>query len=155
MNAAAARVAEAKDLTEMSRGVAAVARTCGDCHATLGGPTIIVSEVTMDAPGVLPRMLRHQWAAARLWDGLGGPSQDAWRGGARVLMDAPLEPEGLTPDRSPAPAIGTLASSVHQLGRKARVVESGVDRAAVYADLIATCSACHSRLGGGPPEGRR
>ena len=151
MNAAAARVAAAKDVPEMSRNVAAVARTCGDCHATLGGPVLPVGEPPEPGSGVAARMMRHQWAAARLWDGLVAPSQEAWRAGARVLADAPLEPETLTPGKSPAPAIGTLARSVHDLGQKAKVVTSGVDRAAVYGELLATCSACHLRLGGGPP----
>lgn len=152
MNAAAATIVDAKNLAEASHGLAAVARTCGDCHATLGGPGPVVGEPPGEGSGVGPRMQRHQWAAARLWEGLAAPSEDAWKAGARVLADAPLEPEVLTPGKSPAPAIGVLASSVHEIGRKARVVKATVDRGAVYAELMATCSACHNRLGGGPPE---
>jgi hypothetical protein len=156
MNVAASRVAGAKDLAESSRALSAVARTCGDCHATLGGPHLVVDEPPENAPGpVVPRMQRHQWAAARLWDGLVGPSNRSWRAGATVLMDAPLEPEILTPGRSPVPAIGALASSVHDLGRKARVVEAPADRGAIFGELMSTCSACHQRLGGGPPEEKR
>jgi len=154
MNTAAATVVNAKDLTEASRGLAAVARTCGDCHATLGGPGPVVGEPPAEGSGVGPRMTRHQWAAARLWDGLVAPSEDAWKAGARVLIDAPLVPEALTPGKSPAPAIADLSSSVHELGRKARVVDAAIDRGAVYAELMATCSACHLRLGGGPPEAK-
>jgi mono/diheme cytochrome c family protein len=156
MNAAASRVAAAKDLAETCRELAGVARTCGDCHATLGGPghVHVVDEPPDDAPGVVPRMKRHEWGAARLWDGLIAPSNHTWKQGARVLMDAPLEPEALTPGKSPVPAIGTLATSVHDLGRKARVVEAPADRAAIFAELMTTCSACHQRLGGGPPARR-
>lgn len=155
MNAAAARVVEAKELPEFARGVAAVARTCGDCHAMLGGPGLPVGEAPEPASDVAGRMRRHQWAADRLWDGLVAPSRESWRAGARVLSDAPLEPETLTPGKSPAPEIGRLAASVHEIGRKASTVESGVDRAAVYAELVETCSACHHRLGGGPSQKRR
>lgn len=73
-----------------------LARTCGDCHATLVGP-----------------------------------SNDAWRAGGPVL------------------AVESLAQSVQTLGRKAAVVETPVDRAAVYGELMATCATCHSWLGGG------
>jgi mono/diheme cytochrome c family protein len=154
MNAAAARVAEAKDVAEASRGLAGVARTCGNCHTTLGGPGPVVGEAPHESVEVVPRMQRHQWAAARLWDGLVVPSEDAWKAGARVLADAPLEPELLTPGKSPVPAIGTLARSVQELARKASVAEA-LDRDAIYGELVSTCSACHLRLGGGPPEMRR
>lgn len=154
MNAAAARVAQAKDLAEASRGLAGVARTCGNCHAMLGGPGPIVGEAPAEASGVVPRMKRHQWAVARLWDGLVVPSDDAWRAGARVLADAPLEPELLTPGKSPVPKVGTLARSVQELARKAAVVESEVDRGAVYGELMSTCSTCHQWLGGGSPAAR-
>jgi cytochrome c553 len=152
MNAAAARVADAGDLADASRDLAGLAKTCGDCHATLGGPQTVVGEVPERVPGDVPRMRRHQWAAERLWDGLVGPSARAWRTGARVLLEAPLEPEVMIPNKSPGPAIGPLASSVHELGRKARVVEAAGDRVAIYGELLVTCSACHQRLGGGPAE---
>jgi len=150
MNAAAERVAKATDLTEASRSLAALASTCGDCHATLGGPATVVGEPPDDDLGVLPRMKRHEWAVARLWAGLVGPSDLSWKAGARVLADAPLQPEELTPGRSPAPAIGELATSVRDLAANARVTKSAVDRAAVFAELMTTCAACHQRLGGGP-----
>lgn len=154
MNTAAARVAEARDLPAASRGLSAVARTCGGCHATLGGPGPIVGEPPGEGSGVGPRMKRHQWAAARLWDGLVVPSDDAWRAGARVLADAPLEPELLTPGKTPVPKVGTLARSVHELAHKASEAESAVDRGKVYGELMSTCSACHEWLGGGPPPSR-
>jgi len=155
MNAAAQTVADAKDLTGASVGLAAVARACGDCHASLGGPGPVVGDPPGEGSGVGIRMARHQWAAARLWDGLAVPSEDAWKAGARVLTDAPLEPDTLTPGKSPAPAIGGLASAVHDLGRRARAVETAVDRGAVFGELMATCGACHNRLGGGPTEAKR
>lgn len=157
MNAAATKVAQARDLGDASRELAALARTCGDCHATLGGgPRLTLTEAPEPEPGVAPRMARHRWAADHLWQGLVMPSDRAWRMGARVLTDAPLEPELLTPGKSPVPAIGTLSTSVHELGRKASVVQAQLDRSVVYGELMATCSACHARLEGGPGDaGRR
>lgn len=53
------------------------------------------------------------------------------------------------------PAIDTLAGSVHELGRKASAPEGSADRAIVYGELMATCAACHDRLGGGTPAARQ
>lgn len=152
MNAAAAQVADARDLAGASRDLGAVAQTCGDCHATLGGPSVVVGEPPAEGSGVAFRMKRHQWAATRLWDGLVVPSDDAWKAGAHVLADAPLEPEVMTPGRSPVPAIGSLVVSVRELARKASAAETAVDRSAVYGELMATCAGCHERVGGGPSE---
>jgi mono/diheme cytochrome c family protein len=150
MNAAAARVAGAGDIGEASHELAALASTCGDCHATLGGPATVVGEPPDDDFAVLPRMKRHEWAVTRLWEGLVGPSDLSWKAGARVLVDAPLEPEQLTPGMSPAPAIGKLARSVHELAANAKVAKAPVDRIAVFGELMTTCASCHQRLGGGP-----
>jgi hypothetical protein len=150
MNAAAERVAHAADLPEASRGLGALATTCGDCHSTLGGPATVAGEPPDDSFDVLPRMKRHEWAAARLWAGLVGPSDLSWKAGVRVLSDSPLEPDQLTPGRSAAPAIGELATKVHDLASSAAVTKSMVDRAAVFGELMLTCAACHQRLGGGP-----
>lgn len=151
MNASAARIVEAKDIGEASRGLAGLARTCGDCHAMLGGPAAVVGEAPEEAATGPLRMKRHQWAAARLWEGLVVPSEDAWRAGARVLQDAPLAPEPLAVQgKVPVAAVATLAQSVHALGRKASVVDAPVDRGAVYGELMATCASCHGLLGVGP-----
>jgi mono/diheme cytochrome c family protein len=155
MNAAAARVAEAKDLADASRGLSAVARTCGECHATLGGPPgPVVGEPPSEASGVLPRMRRHEWAAARLWDGLVVPSDDAWRAGAHVLAGAPLEPEALTPGKTRVPKIDSMVRSVRDVAQKASVAKSTADRVEVYGELMSTCSDCHGWRGGGPPAAR-
>ncbi len=150
MNAAAARVAGARDVAGASNGLAALARTCGDCHATLGGPVDTTGEPPPEGADVALRMKRHDWAATRLWEGLVVPSDRAWRAGARVLQDAPLKPETLTPGKTPVIAVDALAESVHALGRKASVVASPTDRGAVYGELMATCGSCHELLAGGP-----
>lgn len=134
MNAAAARLAEATDIGAASQALGALARTCGDCHATLGGPAAPIGEAPeAEDGGVTLRMKRHRWAEARLWDGLVVPSDRAWRAGAHALADAPL-----------VPAADVLAQSVHALGRKAIVVGARVDRGAVYGELMATCASCHA-----------
>ena len=155
MSTAAQRALSAKDLYEGSRAVAAVAQTCGGCHVAFGGPRVSVADASSGEPAVGPHMERHQWAAARLWEGLAGPSDEAWKKGARVLTDAPLEPERLTPGKSPVPAVGRLATSVHDLGRKAASLDETAARVELYGELLDTCASCHQRLGGGPRGAKR
>jgi mono/diheme cytochrome c family protein len=150
MNAAAGRVAAATDIGEAGRRVAAVAETCGGCHSALGVGAPTVEPAPAEASGVVPRMRRHEWAATRLWEGLVYPSNDAWTMGARVLADAPLEPESLTPGKTPVRKIDDMTRAVHELGKRASTLTSTKDRATAYAELLASCASCHQWLGGGP-----
>ena len=149
LNAAARAESTTADVLAASRGLSAVARTCGSCHQSLG-PVAIVGDLVPDDGGVIPRMKRHEWAATKLWVGLVVPSDAAWEAGAALLAEAPLAPELLTPDKSPAPRVVALVQSVHDLAVRASRAKSTEDRVDVYADLVATCSGCHEWLGGGP-----
>lgn len=151
MNVAAGRVVDAKNITEASRRTAVLAEACGSCHAALGGGAPAVASPPAEASGVVPRMRRHEWAAARLWDGLVVPSSDAWLAGARVLADAPLEPEALTPGMTPVKKIDDMTREVHELGKKAAGMTTPQERASAYAEVLASCAGCHQWLGGGPP----
>ena len=150
MRVAAASVADATNIAEASIGLGAVARTCGDCHAQLGGPRPVVAALPDPGPDVSSRMKRHGWAVARMWDGLVVPSTAAWKAGARVLSDAPLQPVLITPDQSAAAEIVKFQATVHDLAEKAYAAGSGSERSAIYGGLMTTCSDCHVRLGGGP-----
>jgi len=109
----------------------------------------MVAALPDEGDGIGPRMHRHQRAVARMWDGLVVPSDAAWKVGARVLADAPMEPE-----RS-VETMATLAASVHQLAVKAHTLTTGEERSLLYGELITTCATCHSqstatvRSGGG------
>lgn len=147
MNVAAARVASARDLPETSRAAGTLARTCSDCHSTLGGPGMIAGEPDDDAVTALPPPKRHAWATARLWSGLVAPSHLAWMSGARVLADAPLVPESRSDGAPLAPAAVTeLATSVHALAESAQTSNSAADRERIMGELLATCAACHAQL---------
>jgi hypothetical protein len=148
MMVAARRARAAQDVRSAAQAVAALAESCGACHAAYGGLYTVNAEAPPDALGVEPRMRRHGWAAARLWEGLAAPSRDAWRTGARVLADAPLEPVQLAPDPRPADG-GALAASVHELGSTALMLDDAAARAALYGELMTTCARCHGRRAGG------
>lgn len=150
VNAAAAQVAQSSDLDSAAHATALLAKACGDCHAALGGPKPTAGESMAQASGVRPTMLRHQWAAIRLWEGLVVPSDDAWKTGAHTLSDQALAAELLTPGKTPVPKVGQLVESVRDFGRKGEAAESADARADIYGKMLGTCASCHAWLGGGP-----
>lgn len=144
MNLAARRAGDARTLGQATAAVADVAATCGACHG-VHGVTLAPSapdalSETIDAEG---HMQRHHWAAAKLWDGLVRPSWEDWKTGADALSEAPLFPEHLTAGGA-GPETAPLIAALHDAGRRALSVEAE-GRAAVFADVIATCAGCHSR----------
>jgi cytochrome c553 len=146
---AAQRVAGAQDMHDAAHRFAFLAERCGECHARIGGPVSGPSMPPPPAVGIVPRMHRHQWGAARLWEGLVAPSDEAWTSGARVLTDAPLGDDTL-PGRTAVPGIAVLSASVHDLGVEATKATRASRRIAIYGELLDTCAACHQRVGGGP-----
>jgi len=146
---AARRVEAAEDLREAARAFATLSERCGACHTAFGGPRSFPAVAPPDAVGIGPRMRRHQWGAARLWEGLVAPSGEAWRSGASTLADAPL---GFEPElgRAVTPAIEKLTASVHDLGVRAALATSASARAEIYGELMITCADCHRQAGGGP-----
>ena len=154
MNVAAAGCAGSQDLKAASRALALLAKTCGDCHTMLGWRGPVVGVAAWQALGPRSYMMRHQWAATRLWDGLVVPSDEAWKAGASGLSESQLGPQVLTPGKTPGPEIGVLVQSVHDLGRRAEGATQVESRVELYGETMATCAVCHQWLGGGPSEAR-
>ncbi len=147
--AAAQAVVEAPDRGTAARAVGRLGASCGACHR---GSNVQV-ELEPPAPpptdpGAIGHMLRHLWAADRLWEGLVVPSDEAWAQGAAALADAALRPEALSPDVPLYPRIEALALRVHSLaGEGKTAVDTGL-RIDIYAGLLATCARCHGLLPG-------
>jgi cytochrome c553 len=141
--------ARAPDITSAARAVARVAASCGSCHKAM--KRSLTYEVLTDPPPgdgpVETRMIRHQWASDRLWDGLVGPSDQSWRAGAAVLRGAPLFTDDLTHDVAQYDAVTKLAWTVHEIGAQANSAAEQSVRAGLYGDLLATCASCHALLG--------
>jgi cytochrome c556 len=91
-------------------------------------------------------MIRHQWAADRLWDGLVGPSDVSWQAGAEVLRDAPLFTDAVTEDVEQYEAVTKLAWQVHEIGALAATVPDHGRRAELYGTLLGTCASCHDLI---------
>ncbi len=145
MQLAAQRVVEASEVAAAAAATAEMGAICGGCHQGMdeGAQFTFVAPPPEEA-GVVAHMLRHQWAAERLWEGLVGPSDEAWARGVAALSEAPLQPT-----ESPE-EVETLASRVHELGARAGEVTGFIDRAKVYGDLLTTCAQCHRLMDAGP-----
>jgi len=128
--------------------VAHVAAACGSCHRAMKkGPSYTVGSgpPAGDSP-VATRMIRHRWAADRLWDGLVGPSDESWQAGAAVLRDAPLFTDALTRDVEQYDEVTKLAWEVHEDGALAYTTRDQGRRAEQYGELLSTCATCHNLL---------
>ncbi|MCA9621359.1 MAG: hypothetical protein KC731_20190, partial [Myxococcales bacterium] len=91
LKAASDRIRQAPDLPEAAAAMADIGKSCAGCHLELGGPTFDPEpEPVPPAGDLVARMKRHVWASERLWEGLVGPSEAAWREGAAALVEGPL-----------------------------------------------------------------
>ena len=143
---AAAQAVDAPDLPTAAKATAAIARACGACHGRYDvGPRFTPGAgPPAEGASVSAHMIRHVWAADRMWEGLIGPSEASWAAGARGLSEAPLEPQEVTDDAERVPAASELAHSVHDLGARAQRTTGGAARAEIYGELLTSCSSCHS-----------
>jgi cytochrome c553 len=141
----AVQASAAEDLAAAAAATGKVVGACGSCHTSLHtGPKFT------DDPGQAPlgddsknRMLRHQWAADRMREGMIGPSSERWQMGASAVSVAPPEPcpienaELLTDD------ILQLREKIYVIGAQAVETEDLDQRAKVYGEYLSTCAGCH------------
>lgn len=149
MRVAAKGARDAASLEAGAQALTEVAQACAVCHEKLGTPKLAVGDPPPGGSGALPPMIRHAWAADRLWEGLAIPSQEAWAKGAEVFTEAPLEPAAVAGPKSVSPEVGELAKRAHAYGMQARAATDRKARAKVLADVYATCVGCHTQLGVG------
>lgn len=149
LRAFARLASRAPDAQAAATAVSRVGGTCGSCHRTVKrGPEYkIVSGPPEGSTPLATRMIRHQWAADRMWEGLVGPSTESWRQGAMVLQDAPLFTDALTHDVEQYEAVTRLAWEVHDVGVRAITATDQTVRADLFGELLGTCATCHDLLG--------
>jgi hypothetical protein len=141
---AALLTAKAKTIESAAAGIAAMARQCGDCHATLDRALVRGSEeldIPLQPDSFSDRMLRHGWALDRMWDGLVMASDSRWNAGANALADAPDHVKTKLPDA----ALAAL-EQIRTLGERARAVSKSEERAQIYGALLAHCGTCHREM---------
>lgn len=143
MKRAAQAVIDAKDLPTAGASAAVLGRACSRCHEATTAVIAFAWEPQPEPDGTLRvQMQRHQWAAARLWEGLVGPSDEMWTQGSEALAAAELD--ALAAARGVARGdVQALAGHVRELATRAKTLRSGDERAALYGDLLSTCAGCH------------
>jgi len=144
------RVAEqATGRQDVARAAASVSGSCGACHLASGiGPTFSVGRL---AEPVTPRdhIRVLAWGSSRLWEGLIGGSDLAWRAGARAFSEQRLR-EDLYQSRASDPAAARgLGQRLQELGVQALSTNGMSDRAALLGEVWGTCSGCHELVGVG------
>jgi cytochrome c553 len=137
----AATLARATSVDQALRLEASLAAACASCHVETGvAPEFREFPVPPDAPTVEARMLRHRWAADRMWEGIMGGADEPWRAGLDVLAAAPL-------DWGPASADRTAhARNLQRLASQARAQKHATTeaRATAYGEILTTCAGCHT-----------
>jgi cytochrome c553 len=154
MKQAARAVGAAPDLPSAAALAAQLGRACSRCHEKTSAVVSFGWEVApADEPGLQPQMKRHQWAAARLWEGLVGPSDDVWREGATVLAATKLDVLATMGSGAPRGDLPALATRVRELAITAEKTDDGDARAKLYGELLSTCAGCHALVRPNPVPG--
>lgn len=147
-------ISNATDLKSAAITISGMARTCGDCHLANDVKLEFgYDQVPAEWSDTVSHMQRHQWAVDRLWDGLIGPSENAWNRGLNMLVDVPLHPDDVTDEDLPeadTAALERITRRVHDLASVGTIATTPMARSEVYGEMLGLCSECHTRLGRGP-----
>lgn len=143
----ASLIARDRDLETMATRAGQLAATCGSCHrAMTGGPTFVVGSQAGSGESTANHMILHVWAVDRMWEGLVGPSQEAWEAGSLALTREWVPTEAAAQRSGSPQAARAILGELAQLGSLAKEASTQEARAALYGDVLKSCSRCH---GGG------
>jgi cytochrome c556 len=140
MQAVAQRIVNGTTAPAVAAAAADLGLSCGACHSKFGGPPPSNNPAPADDGSFAVRMQRHGWATERLWEALATPSESSWEVGAATLMSSPFSKEKLA---SASIDVRTAASDFAKLTAAAPSKKTPAARAALYAELLLTCGACH------------
>jgi hypothetical protein len=146
MQEAARRVTDSTSSAQAAAAAADLGVSCGMCHQAHGGPKASGEPIPPEGTTIASRMKRHVWAADRLWEGLFVPSEGAWNAGAKALSAAPFPNEVL---KAGGVHARSAASEFAKLVSQAPAKKTSNERAALYAQMLVTCGACHVAAKGG------
>jgi hypothetical protein len=144
MQRQAAAVSVSNTLPEATLAAAQMGRACGDCHRENEvNPRFLVGTAPPGGTGPQAEMARHIWASERMWEGLVGPEDHAWRSGAEALRSGWLDPQQVVANPEDRPRIRTLVQQVYELGNEAQSAADPHTRADLYGEFLNTCNDCH------------
>jgi cytochrome c553 len=144
----AALIAEAEELETVATQAGRLAAACGSCHKALnGGPRFVVGSRAPGGETQEAHMVRHIWATDRMWEGLVGPSENAWLAGAQALAQTePTLSQAFRASMAPAELEGLLRE-VNALATEALIATGQNERADLYGRILSTCNRCHASAG--------
>lgn len=148
MEAEARTLSTAQNLTVAAGAAGRLAASCGGCHvATNGGPNFVVGSEAPGGSSQEDHMIRHLWAVDRMWEGLVGPSEEAWVAGTEAL--AATSPSILEAIRAEIPpdALEGFLAGVEDAAVGAQEAKGSAERASAYALVVESCTQCHMALG--------
>lgn len=141
-------VANAAEIPDAARGAAQMGLTCGRCHEeNRVQPRFLIGTAPPTGSGRKSEMVRHIWAADRMWEGLMGPDDYAWSSGAKSLRRGWLSPGDVPVEARSQQRVRELVVHVYELGTVAEAAEEPARRAEVYGEFVATCADCHRLTG--------
>ena len=144
MRAAAGRVAAAADLPTAATAAGVMLGTCGECHRAVGAMPAVHVRPSPAVGDTVGHMLAHQQAIEHLLQGLVVPSSSAWNAGAQALRTAPLKRSKLPDDPKLSSEIAAGETRLHELADEAAGTSAPPARAAIYGQMVSTCSRCHA-----------
>lgn len=143
LRAAASRVVAAADVPTAAVEAAVLGRACASCHQAHSAIVTFAWEPEPEGDATLAaQMKKHQWAAARLWEGLIGPSDEMWNQGAAALTATRLD-QIAAQTKAGATDVAPFAATVRTLARRAGTTTDEDARAILYGDLLKACASCH------------
>jgi cytochrome c556 len=144
MRYAAMRIERAKDVAAAGAQIGRLGRACSSCHqAQDAHPAFAYEPPPTDVNTLEAQMARHQWAAARLWEGVVGPADQLWDEGARVMAMTRFD-VAKSAHEKPNPDVIELAERLRDQSTQAITIKDHNARAAFFGDMMETCASCHS-----------
>jgi cytochrome c556 len=140
MQETARRITNSTTPAAVGAAAADLGISCGLCHQKLGGPKPSKAPAPAAGASMESRMQRHVWATERLWEALAVPAPASWDTGANALISEPFPADFL---KQGGVDVRTSAKDLARLVAKAPQKKTVQDRAALYAELLITCGACH------------
>lgn len=142
---AARQIEMAGDVTLAATRTGTLGRRCAECHEATSATVDLANDPRPADDPQGSRMLGHQWAALRMWEGLMAPSQQRWDEGALALTTVPLNlvAQAVTPSFQ-----GDLddVARIRMLARKAPSATTDAARGELFGSLLGSCAHCHAML---------
>jgi cytochrome c553 len=144
MREAARAVEQAESIPAAGIEAGTMLATCGGCHASVGAqPRFAQSVAPSMRETAAAEMERHQWALARLSEGLVGPSDEAWTTGAQGVGSSPKCARAAAEEVADAATVEAVVARFDELAARTGKTQGQDRRGRLYGELLGTCAACH------------